>query len=98
MKTSEYEIEKLSLCESKYQARKCHENEESWASKPLHRHFLKQTEEGTDGDWWRWLRRGEVKKETDEFVLPIQDRALRVMNPDVNPNCRKRRDRIVSSC
>ena len=57
-------------------------------SKPLHRYFRKKTEEGTVGDSWRWLRRGEVKKEKDKLFFATQDHELRVINPDVNPNCR----------
>ena len=66
-----------------------------WQEKPLHGRFLRCTEEVASSKTWEWLRRGELKKETEGLITAAQDQSLRtnVMKPrieksHVSPVCR----------
>ena len=68
---------------------------EGWKNKPLHGQFLPQTEEIRDDDTWDWLRKGELKKETEGMITVAQDLALRtnaikakVEKQNLSPLCR----------
>ena len=49
-----------------------------WSSKPLHGQYLKNIEGKVDETLtWAWLKHGELKKETEGFIMAAQDQALR---------------------
>ena len=50
---------------------------EEWQSKPMHGLFLRKTKDLSSNDTWQWLKRGELKKETDGMIMAAQDQALR---------------------
>jgi len=53
------------------------EHKEKWMTKPLHGQFLRQTQQIADVKSWAWLTTGELKKETEGFLMAAQDQALR---------------------
>ena len=66
-----------------------------WQKKPLHGRFLRCTEEVASSNTWEWLRRGELKKETEGLITAAQDQSLRtnvmkarIEKSDVSPMCR----------
>lgn len=63
---------------NEYKARKCHERECSWVSKPLHKQFVKQIDEGVKRNSCSGLKHGQVKKETKGLTLARQDQAVSV--------------------
>ena len=52
------------------------ERAEGWKNKPLRGQFLRQTEESRDDTIWDWLRKGDLKKETEGMITAAQDQAL----------------------
>jgi len=52
------------------------EYKEIWMTKPLHGQFLRQTQQIADSKSWAWLTTGELKKETEGFLMATQDQAL----------------------
>ena len=51
--------------------------QERWQSKLLHGQYLKDIKYKTDNDiTWSWLKNGELKKETEGFLIATQDQAL----------------------
>mgnify|MGYP001799639683 CR=1 FL=1 len=59
-----------------YKARLQSERLEWWKEIPLHGQFLRQTEEVRTEDSWMFLRRGELKRETERLLIADQDHAL----------------------
>ena len=43
----------------------------------MHGQHFRQTKEFSDTEWWRWLREGELKKETDGLIMAAQTQSLR---------------------
>ena len=39
-----------------------------WKDKTLQSQFLKETESSDDGNRWEWLKRGELKRETESLL------------------------------
>ena len=67
-----------------------------WQSKPMHGQFPRQTKDLSSNDTWQWLRRGELKKETEEVIMAAQDQALRaryiqrgIDGTNISHKCRK---------
>ena len=61
----------------------------------FHGQFLRQTEEIRDNAIWDWLRKGDLKKETEGMITAAQDQALRtnaikalVEKQNLSPLCR----------
>lgn len=70
------------------------ERRRRYLSKCLHGQYEKNTEK-KDEKSWEWLKKGELKKETEGLLMAAQDQALRtnsirskIDNQDVSPNCR----------
>ena len=79
--------------------------------KALHGQYLKDIEGKVDCDnTWNWLTNGELKKETEGFIIAAQDQALRTnaiktkIDKTANDSkCRMRKeeetvDHLVSAC
>ena len=49
-----------------------------WKEKALHGQFLRETESTDDRNRWEWLKRGELKRETEILLRAAQEQALRV--------------------
>ena len=71
------------------------ERTRDWQEKPLHGRFLRCTEEVASSKTWEWLRREELKKETEGLITAAQDQSLRtnvmkarIEKSDVSPMCR----------
>ena len=61
----------------------------------MHGQLLRQTEEIRDDATWDWLRKGDLKKETEGMITAAQDQALRtnaikakVEKQNLSPLCR----------
>ena len=61
----------------------------------MHGQFLRQKEEIRDDATWDWLRKGDLKKETEGMITAAQDQALRtnaikakVEKQNLSPLCR----------
>ena len=51
---------------------------ERWQCKPLHGQYLRDIEGKIDKEnTWCWLKIGDLKKETEGFIMAAQDQALR---------------------
>ena len=71
------------------------ERKDKWQSKPLHGQILRQTEDIRDTASWDWMRKGELKKETEGLITAAQEQALRtnaikanIDKQNVSPLCR----------
>ena len=63
---------------SEYHKDELKNRQERWQSKPLHGHYLQDIKDKTDNYiTWSWLKNGELKKETEGFLMAAQDQALR---------------------
>ena len=80
------------------------ERKQHHLSKPLHGQFEKNTQ-GKDKKSWDWLKKGNLKKETEGLLMAAQDQALRTNNvkchidkQNISPLCRmcRERDETVS--
>ena len=69
-------LKEKTLTQKQLKEQKELERAEGWKNKPLHGQFLCQTEEIRDDATWDWLRKGDLKKET-EGITAAQDQALR---------------------
>ena len=78
-----------------YKNQRREERTRDWQEKPLHGRFLRCTKEVASSKTWEWLRRGELKKETEGLITAAQDQSLRtnvmkarIEKSDVSPMCR----------
>ena len=68
----------------------------NWHNKPMAGQYLRQMENVQTKESWNWLRRGELKRETEETIVAAQDQALRTRyiknkierRHDISPKCR----------
>ena len=60
-----------------FKERRRNERHDVLSKKKLHNQFHKATEEFRNEDTWKWLRRGELKKETEGTIFAAQDQSLR---------------------
>ena len=72
--------ENLEVQETKkeYHKQEINTRKERWQGTALHGQYLKDIEGKVDCDnTWNWLTNGELKKETEGFIMAAQDQALR---------------------
>ena len=75
---SNEELLKVNESKSEYHKKELKNRLERWQSKPLHGQYLKDIKDKTSNDIsWSWLKNGELKKETEGFLIAAQDQALR---------------------
>ena len=75
---SDEELLKVKESKSDYHKKELKNRQERWQSKPLHSRYLQDIKDKTDNDiTWNWLKKGELKKKTEGFLIAAQDQALR---------------------
>ena len=50
---------------------------QSWGEKQLYGHFKRQIGEVAHKKTWTWLRRGNLKRETESLLIAAQNNAIR---------------------
>ena len=109
---SNKELVKVNESKSEYHKRELKIRQERWQSKPLHGQYLQDIKDKSDNDiTWSWLKNGELKKETEGFLIAAQDQALgnnaikvkidKVTEDSEYRLCQERVetiDRLISSC
>jgi hypothetical protein len=96
---------------STYKDRRRQERLTEWNQSALAGQYLRQTRAAKPELTWNWLRRGELKRETEGMLMAAQDQALktnnraaRIMGENTSPKCRvcKEADEtinhVVSEC
>ena len=63
--------------EKDFKARKREDRKSELETKALHGQPFRQTREFSDAESWRWLRDGELKKETEGLIMAAQIQSLR---------------------
>ncbi|XP_072169481.1 uncharacterized protein [Diadema setosum] len=94
-----------------FKSQKRTERSAKWREKQLHGQFCRETENISSNDTWLWLKKGELKKETEGLVIAAQEQALstnalkaKIQKRDVDAACRICRERdetvqhIVCGC
>ena len=72
------EIPKVQETKKEYHKQEINTRKERWQGKVRHGQYLKDIEGKVDCDnTWKWLTNGELKKETEGFIMAAQDQALR---------------------
>ena len=78
-----------------YKRERKEERLRDWEGKPLHGKFVRGTEEESGSKTWAWLKKGDLKKETEGLLTAAQDQALRtnvmkarIEGANVSPLCR----------
>ena len=67
---SDEELLKMNESKSEYHKKELKNRQERWQSKPLHGQYLQDIKEKTDNYiTWSWLKNGELKKETEGFLI-----------------------------
>jgi hypothetical protein len=82
-----------------------------WTEKVMHGQFVRQTENVRSDEGWLWLKRGNLKRETESLITAAQEQALRtnyrramLEREGASPLCRMCKesietvDHIVSGC
>ena len=65
--TAELKLKKFINVQNRKERRKQRLND--WKEKALHGQLLRETENTDDVDRWKWLKRGELKRETNRLVF-----------------------------
>ena len=77
-KVAKEEILKVQETKKEYHKQEINTRKERWQGKALHGQYLKDIEGKVDCDnTWNCLTNGELKKETEGFIMAVQDQALR---------------------
>ena len=84
---------------------------EDWEEKTLHGQYLRQTKEVRSDQCWAWLQNGDLKRETESFIVTAQNQSIRTnlvkvkigksQGDSLSRVCRKvdeNIDHIVSGC
>ena len=107
LKVAQKYIKADELGPKRYTNQRREERTRDWQEKTLHGRFLRCTEEVASSKTWEWLRRGELKKETEGLITAAQDQSLRtsvtkarIEKSDVSPMCRmcNAAEDIISEC
>ena len=79
-----------------YRERTSKSRMDEWQNMTLHGQFLRQAKDLSSHDTWKWLQRGELKKEKEGMISAVQDQALRaryiqraIEGTNISPKCRK---------
>ena len=95
LKVAQKYIKADELGPKEYKNKRREERTRDWQEKPLDGRFLRCTEEVASSKTWEWLRRGELKKETEGLITAAQDQSLRtnvmkarIDKSHVSPMCR----------
>ena len=51
---------------------------EDWEEKVLHGQYLRQTKEVRSDQYWAWLQNGDLKRETESFIVAAQNKSIRI--------------------
>ena len=94
-----------------FKERRRAENSQEWKEKPLHGQFVRETEDQSNEETWRWLKQGRLMRVTEALIIAAQDQALRtnyikatIDKSQIDAKCRMCRDKnetvshIVSDC
>ena len=74
---SDEELLKVNESKSEYLKKELKNCQERWQSELLHGQYLLDIKDKTDNYIsWSWLKNGELKKETEGFLIAAQDQAL----------------------
>ena len=75
---SDEELLKVNKSKSEYHKKELKNRQKRWQSKPLHGQYLQDIKDKTNNNiTCSWLKNGELKKETEGFLLAAHDQALR---------------------
>ena len=74
--TAELGLKKFINVQNRQERRK--QRPVEWNKKALHGQFLRETESTDDGNRWEWLKRGELKRETENLLCAAQEVSLRM--------------------
>ena len=50
---------------------------EDWKKKVLHGQYLRHTKEVRTDQFWAWLQKGDLKRETERFIVAAQNQSIR---------------------
>jgi hypothetical protein len=109
---SEEDLFNVENTKNDYRKQEIKNRRDRWQNKALHGQYLKNIEGKVDTEKnWSWLRNGDLKKETEGFLLAAQDQALRTnaikakIDKTINSSkcrlCKEREetvDHLVSAC
>ena len=73
-----------------YKKRRMEEMEKGWKEKVMHGQFLWKMGEGVDKlETWRWLRKADLKVETEALICAAQEQTLRTnyVKFNIDKNC-----------
>ena len=78
-----------------YRGRIKQQRQEEWRTMQMSGQYLRQVEDKQDQNSWNWLKRGELKRETEGLILAAQSQAIRtrvtsaiIDGRNINTNCR----------
>jgi len=68
---------KKSICNTVTNRNTSKNKKQKWEEKQLHGYFKRQTQEISHQKTWTWLRKGNLKRETESLIIAAQDNAIR---------------------
>ena len=72
--TTKLKLEKFINVQNRQERRKQYLIE--WKEKALHGQFLRETDNTDDINRWEWLKRGQLKRDTESLFCAAQEQAL----------------------